>query len=335
MGDHDHVARTDARRRAAARPPRSAPQCRRRAAPRGVPSSADRGDFAQARLRLSWLSIPRVCAAPPCVQASVSADLVEVLRGVDVERQRADLDDLGDRVRRPSRCSTWRWQLPSAERGRRSRPAASAAARWCRCRGGRGRSTPIARPTGRASSSSSCLGSSIGQSPGTSSTRSAPATQRVPRPRWRAATLWPRSCRRAPSRRSRRRSAGRRCRRSRRRSRSIDGARLQRHEHVGEHRLGQGAARAARRTRCDSRCLASAKLLIGRIATVRIGGERLSARVRVGRLATSRRRARPRTAASARRRGGARPACSAARRPAAGASPSVRSSATKPSITPS
>ena len=62
-----------------------------------------------------------------------------------------------------------------AERRAPSRPAASAAARWCPGRGGRGRSPPArCGPAGRLTSPAS----SDGQSPGTSSTRSAPRERR-------------------------------------------------------------------------------------------------------------------------------------------------------------
>ena len=50
---------------------------------------------AQARLRISWLSIPRVRAAPPCDVGQPGLQRFEVFGRVDVEPQRRDLDDLG------------------------------------------------------------------------------------------------------------------------------------------------------------------------------------------------------------------------------------------------
>ena len=79
------------------------------------------------------------------------------------------------------RQARWRSQLSGAEARARSRRAAPAAGRWCRCRGGRARSPRAAarRAAGRArvppSSASSSPGSSAGQSPGTHSTRCIPS----------------------------------------------------------------------------------------------------------------------------------------------------------------
>ena len=115
-----------------------------------------------------WPSIPRVWAAPPWVRRASASERLEVLGRVHVERERRDVDDL---VADPAdlASASWRSRLPGPKDGVERVWRASAAARWSRCRGGRARSAPTAGPPGRAISSSSSAGSSIGQSPGTSS----------------------------------------------------------------------------------------------------------------------------------------------------------------------
>ncbi len=143
VGDDDHVVAAQASGPAAAAisAARSSPACDLR-----DPLERDRGQHAaQLRLRSSWLSIPRVCAAPPWVAASVRRQLLEVLGGVDVERERGDVDDLARRI--PAGCGAIGGGAGScrARTPARARPAGSAAARSSPSRGGRGRSAPSAR----------------------------------------------------------------------------------------------------------------------------------------------------------------------------------------------
>jgi transcription elongation factor GreA len=130
VGHHEHVARARSRRRAAAR------RGRRPGAPRAGPSSAHAQQLAHRRSRRA--SSPRVCAAPPVRASRRGAQDREVLGGVDVEHERARLGHAPARAAGAGRLLV----ALAAARGRssgRSRRAARAAARWCPCRGGRGR----------------------------------------------------------------------------------------------------------------------------------------------------------------------------------------------------
>ena len=146
----------------------------------GSPSSATRGD-AQPRLRISWLSMPRVCAALPRVHRAPSA----APRGPRAYRCRA-------RATGPQRPRGWSRRLGDRRvpldscRDRTTgpaSPAASAAARSFRCRGGRGRSAPSGRRPAARSARRARPGRAAGSRPGTSSTRSTPASSAARMPR--------------------------------------------------------------------------------------------------------------------------------------------------------
>ena len=79
-----------------------------------------------------------------------------------------------------SAAARWRSKLPGPKLGSIASGRRRAAARWCRCRGGRARSSRRRRRRRVEQRRRPRAGSSSGVSPGTSSTRSKPARQRVP-----------------------------------------------------------------------------------------------------------------------------------------------------------
>ena len=190
----------------------------------------------------------------------------EVVGRVDVEPERADVGDLqrwpgGARAgARGARRSPRRTPAPS-------RPAASAAARWCPVPW---RSGTITTRLACASSALTSPGSSAGQSPGTSSTRSRAALERGVDPAVRRRRTGP--PRPDRGRRHARCAARRPACAVTTITSSSSGTRASASQHVGDHRRGE--PRAVCRSRRSSRCLARPKVFTGRIATVRIRASR-------------------------------------------------------------
>ena len=242
--------------------------------------------------------MPRVCAAPPRCRRAPTRRRRDP-RGVDVEPQGRDLDRLVVRARRP-RAGHVAGVAAGAEGRAPARPAASATARWCRCRGGRERSSTEGGSAGAFDQLVELGGVISGQSPGTSSTRSAPSSSArcdaVRRRLVMAAVLILEHHRAVAARRS----AARRGRWSRPGLGRRRGA-PQRDEDVGEHGLYQGSTRASGRALGADAVWRASKFLIGRMArVVTAQDETLDAD---GRCLGS---AEARTRASARRGGGGR-----------------------------
>ena len=211
VGDHEHVAVGELVPAASRARGDQLPRGRRPGRISGSPSSATARDHST-WLRSQLASMPRVCAAPPWVDSRLASS---ASRSSGVSMSSASdghLDDLGGR------------RLPRLRRARRgaggcrarttasARPAGSAAARWCRCRGGRARSAPSARP--RPAEQRVELGRVEQRAvAGHEQHAVGPGLERgaIPQRGRRVVALARR--RRAPSRRSRRRSAGRRGRR--------------------------------------------------------------------------------------------------------------------------
>ncbi len=225
-------------------------------------------------------------------------ELGEVLGGVDVEHEREDrLDPVRD-TRRPRQLPGGARGCPGPKLGAIAVGGREQQGVGARCRGGRARSsTAVPSAAARDSIPSTSAGSSSGVSPGTSSTRSNPVRHRVA-----DADAGGGDCAGLPGV-VQEADAG---------AASADSATRV----GGDHRdrldaLARGAARRARRRTSparapaaprpradsDSRCLAAPKLLMGRIAMVRIGGAPTVA-VHVARREKSLGRARPQTPGS-------------------------------------
>ena len=123
VGDHDA-------RRPLDRPPavrgaaRSAPRGRRRAAPRGAPRAPTRGRLRScACCALSWLSMPRVCAAPPRDVGERVAAAASRSSGVSTSSA-SELTSTTSARCRGLRVLDVALAAARAERGRRSRRAA-------------------------------------------------------------------------------------------------------------------------------------------------------------------------------------------------------------------
>ena len=180
--------------------------------------------------------MPRVCAAPPWIDSSPSRSASRS-SGVSTSSASEGTSTISAVVPSAWAFAACRWRLPGRTPASAS-PAESAAARWFRSRGGRGRSAPSARPRRGRSARRAGRGPSSGSrlqpaGPGRPRTRAPSLSPR------RAAGLWPCSSSSrtiapyppaicwAPLSAVTTRT-------------SIDRAGApEGHEHVGEHRLGE------------------------------------------------------------------------------------------------
>ena len=267
MGDHDHVARRCPRGRRRRRDQRRKVVSRLHL--RQIPSSATAPTALMPGCALSWLSMP----------ARVGGAAVRCGERVLQERSRssgvstssaseATSTTSGTRAARPGRCSTWRWRLPGPNAGvdhvgRREQQRVGAGAVAV----GDDQRRAVARPGARAAILE-LLGVEQRTVAGDQQHPLGPGHSALAATPLAAATLWPWSCvvehRRAVA-------AG-----------DPLGAVVGGHDDDLVDRGGAPAARPARRrtsprpgrgavgrsSPLDRRCLASAKLLIGRIAAV-------------------------------------------------------------------